>query len=530
MADFDAVIIGSGAGGMAAAVALANAGKSVAVFEKHYLPGGWCQTFERGGYRFSPGVHYVGKLQPGGRLREIYEGLGVSGDLEFCELNPNGFDHVVAGKERFDIPKGKEEFARKLKDRFPREARGIERYLSSVADIAAELDGDLSGWLGILRAPTVLRWALFSSWSHIGHFVSDPFLKAVLAAQSGDHGLPPSLAPAPVHAAVTAHYFDGAYYPRGGAHAIPRAFSRALKRAGGTISMRKGVARILIRGGRAVGVKLEDGAEVSAGVVVSNADPGMTYGRLIEPAQLPAGLGRRLARTRWSTSSLSLFLGVDDDLRARGLDSGNLWWLRDNDINGVYEEGMTAWTGPEARGFFLTVTTLKDPSKWHRGRHTLEVFSFVSPDAFREKGPDYEDRKRRYADAMLKAVERVLPGIGSKITFAELGTPLTNAHFVNAEAGCLYGTEKSLRQIGPWSYPLRSPIPGLWLCGASTTSHGVLGATASGLGAAADILGCASDDLLTAKGPSIRIYPSEGPELWPEEIRRSMPLREPAAA
>ena len=64
--DVDAVIIGSGAGGLAAALAMALAGKKVVVFEQHYLPGGWCQTFSLGGYRFSPGVHYIGELQPHG--------------------------------------------------------------------------------------------------------------------------------------------------------------------------------------------------------------------------------------------------------------------------------------------------------------------------------------------------------------------------------------------------------------------------------------------------------------------------------
>ena len=123
MADVDAVVIGSGAGGLAAAVALARAGKKVIVFEQHYVPGGWCHSFQRGGYRFSPGVHYVGKLEAGGRLREVYEGLGVAGDVEFCELNADGYDHVLIGGDRFDIPKGRERFAGRLKRRFPGEAR-----------------------------------------------------------------------------------------------------------------------------------------------------------------------------------------------------------------------------------------------------------------------------------------------------------------------------------------------------------------------------------------------------------------------
>ena len=108
MLDADTIVVGSGAGGLTAALCLAQAGERVLVFEQHDVPGGWRHSFRLGGYRFSPGVHYLGELGPGQMLRSIYEGLGVASDLTFFEMNPDGFEHFRVGDEVFDLPSGKE--------------------------------------------------------------------------------------------------------------------------------------------------------------------------------------------------------------------------------------------------------------------------------------------------------------------------------------------------------------------------------------------------------------------------------------
>jgi all-trans-retinol 13,14-reductase len=525
---WDAIVIGSGAGGLVAATALARHGPRVLVLEQHYLPGGWTQSFSLEGYRFSPGVHYVGECGPGGFLRRLYEGLGVTADLELCEMNPDGYDHLLVGGERFDVPKGLERRIARLVARFPHERQGIARYFEICKDIAANV-GQVDHYLQFPRilavpfvAPRLLRWGFSTQKALLDSTISDPVLRGVLAAQNGDHGLAPSRVSLPAHACMIAHYADGAYYPRGGAKSIPRALIRALRRFGGAIRLRTRVKQIVVEGGRAVGVELEDGEHLRAAHVISNADPHVTYNRLLPPDLCPRERNKS-RKMRYSVPILSVFAAVDSDLRARGYDSGNYWWYPTSDVGRIYERIEDALPAERIEGLFLAITSLKDPGHARSGHHTLEMFTFLPYEPFKRwegtpqghRGSEYDALKERLGDQIIAAAENVIPGISRSIVFRAVGTPLTSAFYCESPFGNSYGTAKTPFQLGPFSYRMQAEIPGLHLCGASTLSHGIAGASISGLIAAQNILGLQSrDDVLGPPDGSLRVYPSDHPETW----------------
>ena len=533
--DYDVIVIGSGAGGLAAALPLAQKGLKVLVCEQHNRVGGWTHSFSKQGYRFSPGVHYIGSLQPGESLRKVYEGLGVSADLAFCEINPQGYDHIYIGQERFDYPKGRHALAERLKARFPAEAHGIDGYLETVNTLVEGLHelGHIRNPLDALQAApsaaSILRWVRKSGQQLVDHFVSDPLLKGFLLGQAGDHGVPPSQVSALMQSSITHHYFNGAYYPVGGATAIPTAFADAFQRAGGELRLRTRVEKILIQDQRAVGVRLADGSEPRAHYIISNADTGITFDWLIGRELLSPKLRRKQENIQYSTSALSLFFATDLDLRAAGLDSGNNWYYDHADLESLYQDGLTdrVLHSDTPEMMFLTCTTLKDPSKMHSGHHTCEAFAFVGFEAFAkwadskhgERPGDYNALKEDLAWRMIQGLEKRIPGLSQHIVFWDLGTPLTNLHYINSTNGNLYGIAKNIRQLGPLGFGTQTEFEGLLLCGASTESHGVAGVTANGLAAARMILNCSNADLLTMNGPELRIYPSEEPSQWPPDLQ-----------
>jgi len=510
---YDTIIIGSGAGGLTAGVALAQAGQKVLICEQHDTPGGWTHSFTLDGHRYSPGVHYIGGLNPGEHLDKIYRGLGVSGHLEFVELNPDGFDHIFIGDEQFDIPKGKETYMNRLIGRFPDEEKGIRSLFNAIDDISLLMRKAASGKLPLNKIGSI-KWLWKSAQDLVDKYLNDPVLKAIILSQAGDYGVPPSKTSSLVQVGIIRHYFNGGFYPKGGAFIIPRAFVRVLKKAGGEIRLSTPVNKILIENGKTIGVEIAESGKIFAENVISNTDPENTFVKLIGKEHLSAKLNKKLDKTQYSTSCLSLYLSVDMDMKKMGYDSGNYWFYEHADLDKIYKQGQGDYAVfNEPPAMFMTITTLKDPDKMKKGLHAIEVFSFANYEPFEKwadepsgnRSKDYAQFKNEIIERMLTFLDRRVPGIEKSVVFKDLGTPLTNAHYLNSYKGNIYGTDKIKRQLGPLGYTTKTEVDSLYLCGASTLSHGVAGATATGLQAAAKILNCKTKDLLKQDGPELKI-------------------------
>ena len=249
---------------------------------------------------------------------------------------PDVYDRIRMGGHEYEFVAGLERFRDRLKSYFPRETAAIDRYLREVQSCArttslffaekavprpiARLAGPL------MRAP-FLRWARRTTGEVLSELTSNRELAGLLAAQWGDYGLPPGESSFAVHAIIAAHYFEGASFPVGGATSIAAGIAPAIEAAGGKIIFSADVSEILLdRSQRAVGVRMRDGREFRADMVISDAGAWNTFSRLLPP-EAP-GVAAAMAELKTvppSMAHLCLYAGVKQSGAELGLTGTNLW-------------------------------------------------------------------------------------------------------------------------------------------------------------------------------------------------------------
>jgi len=497
---FDAIVIGSGIGGLTAALTLARADKRVLLLEAGKAIGGYLNPFKRGAYEFNPGLHYLGECGPGQQFTRLLEMLGLSEDVKFHELSPNGFDRLVLPGYEVSMPKGHDAYEARLIADFPHERQGIAKFFRILREFAqnvtllVDASGDKAPGRNIRRTPLFFKYGRMTFSQLLDGLMGDTMLKAVLSAQYGNYGLPPQRASALVALATLQHYLTGAYFPIGGSRALRDAFVDHLKKRRAEIRLRHAVEKILIANGRVQGVRCRNGEEFFSDCVISNADAAITYRDMVGLDNLPPKLREKVEHTQWSLSSICLFIGTDMDIRAAGMTDANIWTIANADSLPAYNT-LLAGELPEEDSFFISSASLKQPRSVEttdKLNHTLEfvtsgpyeLFSKWVDKPTMKRGEDYEALKASLAERYLPHVERYVPGIRDNIRTLDVGTPVTNVTYAAAPLGSIYGPEHTPAPWGQPRYALEGPLPGLFLCGSSTLGACIVFASISGFIAA----------------------------------------------
>ncbi len=505
---WDAIVIGSGIGGLTAAVLLGvHAGKRVLVLERHYEAGGFTHTFHRPGYEWDVGLHYIGQMQDErSPVRRAFDHVTAGG---VCwQPMPEIYDRLIIEGRTFNYAAGLERFREGAGQWFPSEIRAIDRYIAAVqacnrasglyyaekavpAPVAA-----LAG--SLMRAP-YMRWARRTTREVLESFTGNQELIGVLTGQWGDYGLPPGKSSFAAHATIAEHYFGGASYPAGGASSIAAAIVPQIEANGGSVVTSAEVTGILLEGARATGVRMSDGREFRSGVVLSDAGAANTFERLLPP-NLPAldSLRRKLQGLRPSTAHVSLYIGLLHSDATLGLQGTNLWVYPSFDHDANVERFERDVDAP-LPVVYLSFPSAKDPDfqRRHPGKSTVEAITMLPYAAFerweethwKRRGDEYDALKKRLSARLLAELERQAPSVAGNVAYTELSTPITTRHFMNYGHGEIYGIASTPERFQMRELGARTPIRGLYLTGQDAASLGVVGALYGGVIAASSAAG-----------------------------------------
>ncbi|CAL8274400.1 unnamed protein product [Lota lota] len=525
--NLDAIIVGSGIGGLGLAVLLAKAGKKVLVLEQHDRAGGCCHTFTEKGFEFDVGIHYIGDLMEHKPFRCMLDQM-TNGQLQWVPMD-NPFDQVVLGppdnRRVYSIYSGRNRFPDELKRCFPGEEKAIDEYMRLVKKAGKGIW--LLAFLKICPLPLAkflvytglanrlsffFKMASRSLTDVVNELTENKDLRAVFAYIFGTYGSIPKDTSFSMHSLLVRHYWNGAWYPKGGASEIAYHMIPIVEKAGGAVLVRAPVNRILFNGANeACGVSVMKGQEevhIHAPMVISNAGIFNTYQKLL-PKELQAmpAIKEQLGMMKNGEGGLSIFLGLNGTKEELGLTAQNYWVFAENNYDELveaYSNGDPAESARKVPLLFVGSPSAKDPTWEERspGKSTLSLVSFAKYEWFEEwkddkvtnRGPDYKDLKQTFIDTALDIVMDVLPKITrDKIAFVDAGTPITNTHYIGAPKGEFYGADHGIKRFSAElnaTIRPQTPLKNLYLTGQSDVFVcGFAGALAGALTCGSVVLG-----------------------------------------
>lgn len=434
-----AIIIGSGVGGLATAVFLARKGYNVTVFEKNASPGGRCGQMSKGGHRFDAGATIL--LMPS-IYRQVFGALGMDLDkeLETVPLDPvyklffdDGSDFSFNRTDRAIKPqlehfeKGSsaafDQYIKEGYDFFNRAMRGLlNRNFYTLFQFITPANALL-----LIRLKTWIKHT-----DYVKRFFKDPRLQKVFSFQNIYVGQNPYRQPAFFSMLPGAEIAEGALFPRGGMHRIILRLSEEAKRLGVKIILNEPVSDILVKGRRANGIRLESGKTVNADLIIANADLPYVYDQLLPDSKMNKGL----KKMEYSCSAIVFHWGVSKIYPQ--LDQHSIF------LNEPYKEGMDVIFNEKSvsgsPSFYVHAPVRTDASAAPANEDSLSVIVPVGhiTDAKEQDWTALKEKTRAYVIKRLKTAG--LEDIEEHIKFEICFTPRTFENYCHITKGSVFGS------------------------------------------------------------------------------------------
>jgi prolycopene isomerase len=462
--NFDAIIIGSGIGGLVTASQLAAKGAEVLVLEKYIIPGGSGGSFKRKGYTFDVGASMIFGFGDKGYTNLLTRALKDVN--EKCETIPDPvqLEYHLPNNFSISVDKSYDQFINKLSESFPKEKKGIKKFYDTCSNVFKCLDSmpllsieDPSYLLKVFfKAPLsclgLARWLPVNAGDVARKFIKDPELLKFIDIECFCWSVMPALKTPMINAGMvfTDRHSGGINYPKGGVGTIAEKLVAGIEKLGSQIRFKANVTEILLKNKRAVGVKLSNGEEIYSNIIVSNSTRWDTFGLkdkkkgLIESKNVPKSEYKWSETYKPSPSFVSIHLGVEKNLISKSFNCHHI--IVENWDELESEKGVV----------FVSIPTLLDPSLAPEGKHIVHAFTPSSMSEWEGlTRKEYLQKKEKYFSFLVEKISTILPNLELNIDHKEIGTPKTHKKFLGRYEGS-YGPIPNKKLLGLLPMPFNT--------------------------------------------------------------------------
>jgi all-trans-retinol 13,14-reductase len=472
------IIIGSGIGGLTAAIILLKLGYEVTVIEKNREPGGMMRGYKRFGIECPVGIHYLGSFDKDQPLRRIFDYLGISSNIPMERMGSDGpVDRYMFDDFTFDFHSGIDRFEEDLHSQFPDENSQITSIMVTVRKLASVMY-EMTFLFGNSN-----DFSIFSSMDYfkpMGDLFSElncsRGLRSVLEVPCTWIGLPLKDCPVFYHHNVLLSYLFSSWRLKCGSSEMADAFSSRVKELGGKIILGDEVIKILADNRIASGVQLKSGELIKSEIIIAALHPKMML-RILQEGSVKPAYRNRINQIEDTTGMFSVHIGVDAKIHKEL--PYNIFKLK-ADMEGALTDAvfyqLRKSDKPDIN--ILSAITGSGYSNWQEWENTFTG----------KRGDSYIEKKKNLAEDLISKAGDIF---GSLNGYKMLDTysPLTIRDWVNSPNGSAYGVMRSGRQLLKTASLNRTSVKGLYLAGQSVLAPGILGTSLGSLLTAKDIIG-----------------------------------------
>ncbi|MFV0604313.1 MAG: phytoene desaturase family protein [Niabella sp.] len=480
---YDVAIIGSGIGGLLCAAFLAKEGMQVCVIEKNKQLGGNLQTFSRNKQLFDTGVHYIGGLDKGQNLYQIFKYAGIMDALPLQKMNA-AFDKILIEDDPqvYSQCQGWTEFKNVLAKDFPLEMQAIENYYLKVKEACSKfplyhlkMDGDEMAKFAVTAE---------SAKQVIEGLTTNKKLQAVLVGNNLLYAAVADKTPFHIHALIVNSYIESSWKCINGGASIVKLLTKELRKYKATIIKNTAVNKITEAAGNITAIELEDGSFISSHNYISAISPAATL-KMLDSGLIKNTYRKRIKNLPNTCASFSLYIVVKEktipyeNSNYYFHKNGKLWSLGAYD----YKEwplgyGLYFTEDKKNKGFVATISVLtlmqfNDVGRWADTFHTTRFEG--------SRGADYEAFKVNRSEKLFNLVCERFPHLRNNTKAIYAATPLTNRDYIGMEDGSVYGIQKDYNHPMQAIISPRTKIPNLFLTGQNLNLHGILGTSLSAI-------------------------------------------------